>query len=233
MKQILSKLRRACDDYNMISPNDNITVGVSGGKDSMTLLTAMDLFRRFSPIPFDITGVCLDLGFNADYKPMIDYCRERGIRLEIIPTNIGKIVFESRKESNPCALCSKMKRGALNNAALELGSRKVALGHHGDDLMETFFLELFYNGAVKTFKPVTRLDKKGITVIRPLIYLRESEIIYAANKEGIPKIESLCPADGATKREDMKTLIKKLSREIPDSDESILTALKKYIKEDN
>lgn len=228
MKQILSRVRRACDDYNMISPGDTVCVGVSGGKDSMVLLTALARFALFSPIEFNVHAVSVDMGLGADFKTLADYCDYIGVPLTVVPTQIGRLIFDVRKEKNPCALCSKMKRGALHNAMLELGCCKIALGHHADDFAETFLLGLFYEGSLNGLKPVTFLDRKQITVIRPLMYCREKEIIYAANKNRIPIIKSNCPADGKTKREEMKELIKELDRKDPQISKRLITAVQQY-----
>lgn len=229
VKKILSKMRRAVSDYHMIEDGDRICVGVSGGKDSMLLLKALSTYRRFSPEHFDVCAVCIDIGLGTDFAPLEEFCRELGTELYIKKTQIAEIVFDERHEKSPCSLCSNLKRGALHNAALEIGSRKIALGHHADDLMETFMLGLLYEGRIHTFRPVTHLDRKDITVIRPFLYLYEREIVYAANKNAIPIIRSGCPADGFTRREDMKNLIKQLRTDIPDSDARLFNAVKTYI----
>lgn len=234
MKLILGKMRKAIQDYEMIEPNELICVGVSGGKDSMLLLDAMARFQKFSPIPFHLHALCLDLGFkNIDFNSIKEFCDTINIPYTIKKTRIAEIVFDVREEKNPCALCSNLKRGALHNAALELGSNKLALGHHADDLIETFLLSLLYEGRIKTFQAVTYLDRKKITVIRPFIYIKEGEIIYNANKENIPILKSGCPADGNTKREEMKNLVKKLSHEIPGSEDRLFSAVKKYLESEN
>ena len=213
----------------MIDDGDHIAVAVSGGKDSMLMLKALAAFRGFSPQKFSLTAIAVDLGFGADFTPLEEFCRGIDVDLKIVPTHIGEVIFKERREKNPCALCSKMKRGALVNAAVASGCNKLALGHHADDLIETFLMEMLYNGKVNTFSPVTLLDVKNITVIRPLIYLREKETIYAANRLSIPVIDSLCPADGATKREEMKELVKSLTRKIPEADERIIHAVMGYV----
>ncbi len=229
MKQILSKLRRASQDYNMIEDGDKICVGVSGGKDSMLLLKALADYRRFSPERFELYAVCIDLGLGCDYARLREYCDSLNVELSIKQTQIAQIVFDVRKETNPCALCSKLKRGALHNEVLALGAKKLALGHHADDFMETFLLGLLYEGRIHTFMPVTYLDRKEITVIRPMLYMREKDVIYAANRNNVPVVKSNCPADGHTKREDMKEQIRKWEREIPSSSERLFTAVKEYV----
>ncbi len=209
----------------MITPGSTVAVGVSGGKDSMLLLTAMARYRCFSGVPFDLKAICLDMGFgNMDFSLLQRWCEKIDVELTIEPTNIAKIVFEARAEKNPCSLCSKLRRGALNNTALSLGCKTLALGHHADDLAETMLMGIIFEGRANTFKAKTYLDRKGVTVIRPLIYMREKDIIYAVNKAQIPIVKSTCPVDGATKRESMKTLIKSLREEYPGSDERIINA---------
>ena len=229
MKQILSRLRKACEEYNMISEGDTVCVGVSGGKDSMVLLKAMKMFSKFSPVSFNVHAICIDMGFDADYGALQNFCEETEVPLSIVKTEIGKIIFDVRKEKNPCALCSTMKRGALHNEMLRLAYNKIALGHHADDFMETFLMGLFYEGRLNTMKPVAFLDRKGIFVIRPLLYCREKEIIYAANKNNIPIIKSNCPADGITTREEMKKLIRSFDKDDPETSTRLFTAVKKYI----
>ena len=208
MKKILGPLRRAVEKYEMIRPGDRIAVGLSGGKDSTALLVAMKRFQYFSPVPFELEGITLDMGFGGmDFEPLVQLCAELDIPYTIKKTQIGPIVFEARQEKNPCALCARMKRGALHDLAIERGCRKIALGHHADDAIETFFLSLFYEGRINTFSPVTYLDRKDITLIRPLIFVKEKDIIYNPEIKELPVIKSTCPADGHTKREDMKDMI--------------------------
>ena len=232
MRKLLSKIRRACDEYNMIEPDETICVAVSGGKDSMAMLAGMRSFANFSPIPFKVHALCLDTGFeNMDFGALEKFCEEIDVPLTIKKTQIAQIVFETRKEKSPCSLCAKMRRGALTDAAKELGSHTIALGHHADDLIETFLLSLLYEGRIGTFKPVTYMDRSGVKAIRPLINLREQEIIYIVNKNNIPVIKSACPVDGITKREDVKELVKTLSKLFPESDERMIHAVKTYLKE--
>ncbi|MBR5265724.1 MAG: tRNA 2-thiocytidine biosynthesis protein TtcA, partial [Clostridia bacterium] len=177
MQKMLSQLRRCIDEYNMIEENDKIVVGVSGGKDSTVLLRLMAELRRFYPKKYELYAVSLDLGMGMDYTPMIELCKQLDVPYIIKKTDIKQVVFDIRKESNPCSLCAKMRRGALNDVTLELGAKKVALGHHEDDAIETFFLSLFYEGRLNTFMPVTFLDRTGVTQIRPMLYLTERKII--------------------------------------------------------
>lgn len=226
MKKILGPLRRAVEKYEMIRPGDRIAVGLSGGKDSTALLVAMKRFQYFSPVPFELEGITLDMGFGGmDFEPLVQLCAELDIPYTIKKTQIGPIVFEARQEKNPCALCARMKRGALHDLAIERGCRKIALGHHADDTIETFFLSLFYEGRINTFSPVTYLDRKDITLIRPLIFVKEKDIIYNPEIKELPVIKSTCPADGHTKREDMKDMMKELRKTIPELDDRILKAI--------
>lgn len=232
MKPVLGKLRRAIEDYDMIKENDVVCAAVSGGKDSMLMLSALSIYRKFSAVPFTLKAICLDMGFgNMDFDKLEEYCRQLDVELVIHPTRISEIVFAQRQEKNPCSLCANLRRGALHNLALELGSSTVALGHHADDLIETFFLSLLYEGRLNTFKATTFLDRKQVKVIRPLIYIREKDIIYHVNKEQIPVIKSKCPVDGITKRHEMKEIIKQLSVQIPKSDERIIHAVKDFMNE--
>ena len=226
MKKILGPLRRAVEKYEMIRPGDRIAVGLSGGKDSTALLVALKRFQYFSPVPFELEGITLDMGFGGmDFEPLVQLCAELDIPYTIKKTQIGPIVFEARQEKKPCALCARMKRGALHDLSIERGCRKIALGHHADDAIETFFLSLFYEGRVNTFSPVTYLDRKDITLIRPLIFVKEKDIVYNPEVKALPVIKSTCPADGHTKREDMKDMMKELRKTIPELDDRILKAI--------
>ena len=226
MKKILGPLRRAVEKYEMIRPGDRIAVGLSGGKDSTALLVAMKRFQYFSPVPFELEGITLDMGFGGmDFEPLVQLCAELDIPYTIKKTQIGPIVFEARQEKTPCALCARMKRGALHDLSIERGCRKIALGHHADDAIETFFLSLFYEGRVNTFSPVTYLDRKDITLIRPLIFVKEKDIVYNPEVKALPVVKSTCPADGHTKREDMKDMMKELRKTIPELDDRILKAI--------
>lgn len=226
MRKILSYVRRAVDDYNMINEGDRIAVGVSGGKDSMLLLYALKELQRFYPKKFDLIGITLDMGFDGfNPKEVIDFCKKHEIEYEIVKTDIKEIVFDIRKETNPCSLCSKMRRGALNEAAKSRGYNKVALGHHNDDVIETFFLCLLYEGKIGCFSPVTHLDRIDIHQIRPLIYAHEHEIKNVVERLELPVIKSTCPADGETKRQDVKNMISKLNRDFEGSRERIFGAL--------
>ena len=208
MRKILSGMRRAIQDYNMISSGDRIAVGVSGGKDSLALLCALSAYRRFSEVPFEVMGVTLNMGFEGvDYSPIKALCDEIGVEYVVKDTDIAEILFDVRKEKNPCSLCAKMRRGAVNDLAKEHGCNKVALGHHNEDVIETFFLSLFYEGRLNCFSPVTYLSRIDMDVIRPLIYVSEGDIKGFAKRENLPIVKNPCPMDGVSKRQEMKDFI--------------------------
>jgi tRNA(Ile)-lysidine synthase TilS/MesJ len=212
-KRILSYTRRAIDDYGMIEPGDKIAVGVSAGKDSLALLCAMAQLRRFYPVPFELIAITVDMGFEgADFSGVRALCEELDVPYHVVPTEISRIIFDVRREKNPCSLCAKMRRGALHNAAKELGCTSVALGHHFDDAVETFMLNLFFEGRLGCFSPVTYLSRVGIKLIRPMIYMPEKDVRYFASKVELPVVKSPCPADGNTQREEMKQLLRDLDR---------------------
>ena len=227
MKDILGCLRRADQDFHMIAPGDKIAVGVSGGKDSMMLLYALALYRKFSPNPFTLHAVTLTMGFEPfDLTAVEELCRRLDVPYTIKKTRIGPIIFEERKEKNPCALCARMRRGALNDLCKEVGCNKVALGHHRDDALETLLLSLLHEGRIHTFSPVTHLTRVGLTQIRPLIYVPEKDIIHHARLLDLPIVKSPCPANGNTEREDMKELLDSLCRRYPNARELMLSALR-------
>ena len=214
IKRVLSYTRRAVDDYNMIEEGDRIAVGISGGKDSMTLLCALADLRRFYPKKFDIVAITIDMGFEgSDYSAVAEFCEKIGVEYRVIPTQISTVIFDVRKESNPCSLCAKMRRGALHSAAKELGCNRVALGHHFDDVVETFMMNLFFEGRLGCFQPVTYLSRRDLYLIRPMIYMPEKDVRYFASKAELPVVVSLCPADGNTEREEMKKLLASLERQ--------------------
>ena len=226
MRKLLSHIRKAVEDYNMINDGDRIAVGVSGGKDSIALMLALKELQRFYPEKFELVAICLDLGFKgADYEPLVKLCEEKEIELHIEKTQIGEIIFDVRKEKNPCSLCAKMRRGALHEKAKELGCNKVALGHHYDDVLETFFLCLFNEARISCFSPVTYLDRTELYLIRPFIYTEEKEIKRFIYGNNIPVITNPCPADGKTNRQDMKEFVSGLAREKHGIKEKIFHAI--------
>lgn len=232
LQQVLSHIRRALDDYNMIQSGDRIAIGISGGKDSLTLLYGLHELQRFYPQSFTLCAVTVDLGFdNLDLYNITKLCQELCIPYTIIKTDIADIIFNQRKEANPCSLCAKMRKGALNKAIQDLGCNKVAYAHHKDDVVETMLLSLIYEGRFHTFSPVTYLDRADVTVIRPLIYMNESDVIGFVNKYHVPVVKSPCPADGHTKREYTKELLRKLNNENHGVKDRMFTAIQNGIKD--
>lgn len=214
IKRVLSYVRRGVDDYSMIENGDKIAVGVSAGKDSLTLLCAMADLRRFYPKKFELCAITVDMGFEeTDFSPIKELCDKLDVEYHIVPTQISKVIFDIRKEKNPCSLCAKMRRGALYGYAREIGFNKVALGHHFDDVVETFMLNLFFEGRLGCFQPVTYLSNTQITLIRPMIYMPEKDVRYFASRAELPVVKSTCPADGNTEREEMKKLLAELERQ--------------------
>ncbi len=226
LQQVYSLTRKAIDDYHMIQAGDEIAVGISGGKDSLTLLYALQGLRRFYPHPFKLCAVTVDLGFdNLKLDKISDLCEDLDVPYHIIHTDIAKIIFEDRRESNPCSLCAKMRKGALNDTMKAIGCNKVAYAHHKDDVVETMMMSLIYEGRLHTFRPVTYLDRTDITVIRPLVYMNEADVIGFVNKYKVPVVKSPCPADGHTKREYIKNLVQKINLESPGVKGRIFTAI--------
>lgn len=232
LQQVLSQVRRAADDYHMIQPGDKIALGISGGKDSLTMLYVMQALKRFYPNPFEIHAVTVDLGFdNLDLGRIEELCRSLDVPYTIVKTQIAEIVFNRRMESNPCALCAKMRKGALNDAIKEAGCNKVAYAHHRDDAVETMMLSLLYEGRLHTFLPVTYLDRMDLTVIRPLIYMKEADVIGFTRKNQLPVVKSPCPADGYTRREYVKQLLHQLNQENHGVKDRMFTAIQRGIPE--
>ena len=230
MRRVLSQVRAAVDDYKMISQGDKIAVGVSGGKDSLLLLRALYDLKRFYPQEFQIVAITVDMRFNkndGDFSSIQKMCDELGIEYVIKPTDLYEIIFEVRKEENPCALCARMRRGILHDTAKELGCNKIALGHHLDDAAETFVMNLLLESRVGCFAPVTYLSRKDITMIRPLVYVREREATAAAERLSLPVVESGCPANEQTKREDVKLLLQDLSKQYGDVPGKIVGAMQR------
>lgn len=229
-QKMLSKLRKGISTYKMINDGDKIAVGISGGKDSVALLKLLAEYRRFSPEKFDLVAITIDLNFKGqekDYLGIKELCDGYGIEYVIEKTQIGDIVFDLRKESSPCSLCSKMRKGALYDVATKMGANKVALGHHSNDLTETFLLSLFYEGRLSTFAPKSFLSKTGLTLIRPMIFLEENEVVCFVRDQNLPVYKSFCPVNESTKRERVKQLINNLSKEedLKDLKQMLFTAL--------
>lgn len=227
LQQLYSLVRKAIDDYQMIDEGDKIAVGISGGKDSLTMLYALHGLMRFYPKKFQIHAVTVDLGFgNLNLDEIKKLCQSMNIEYTIVKTDIAQVIFEERAESNPCSLCAKMRKGALNQAIKETGCNKVAYAHHKDDVVETMLMSLIYEGRIHTFSPVTYLDRMDLTVIRPLIYMNEADVIGFVNKYDVPVVKSPCPADGHTKREYIKNLLRGINLETPGVKERMFTAIR-------
>ncbi len=225
LQKLLSFVRKACDEYGMIEDGDRIAVGVSGGKDSLALLAALSSMRRFYPKKYSLFGITVDLGLGADYSKVSEFCENLGVDYRVVETDIGHVIFEDRKEKNPCSLCSKMRKGALDDAVVELGCNKVAFGHNKDDVVETFLLCLFFEGRIHTFSPVTYLSRKNIHSIRPLLLTPEKDIIDFSKSENLPVVKNPCPADGYTKRAEMKEFLKTNAGNFPQIDDKVFTAI--------
>ena len=227
MQKLLGLMRRCIDDYDMIKEGDRIAVGVSGGKDSLVLLQLLAGLRKFFNKSFQLEAITIDMGLGMDFSGIAALCQELDVPYHIIKTEIGPIIFDHRKEKNPCSLCSKMRRGALNQAILDLGFNKLALGHHYDDAVETFVMSLIYEGRISCFQPVTDLDRTGIIQIRPMLYIHEKTVDNFAKRMALPVTENRCPVDKNTKREEIKQLIFDLSATFPDLRERIFGAMQR------
>lgn len=226
LQKVMSQVRRALDDYHMITDNDRIAVGISGGKDSLTLLLALHGLMRFYPKPFTLHAVTVDLGFdNLDLDKIQELCNKIEIPYTIVKTQIAEIVFEGHREENPCSLCAKLRKGAFNNAIKKEGCNKIAYAHHRDDMIATMFLSLLYEGRFQALEPVTYLEKSGLTMIRPLLYMRESDVVGFTNKAALPVVKSPCPADGKTRRKYVEELLRRIDRETPGAKNRIFTAI--------
>ena len=226
LQQLLSFTRRAIDDYKMIADGDRIAIGISGGKDSLTLLYALHGLRRFYPHKFDLVAITVDLGLGIQKLDEIgELCKSLDIEYHIVKTEIGDIIFNERQESNPCSLCAKMRKGALNDAALSFNCNKIAYAHHRDDIIETMFLSLIYEGRFHSFSPYTYLDRTKLTVIRPMMYVSERDVIGFMNKMNLPVAKNPCPVDGHTKREYVKNLIRDIDKDNPGVKERFFRAI--------
>ena len=228
LNEFTGTVRRAVDDYNMIQAGDKVAVGVSGGKDSMLLLVALNHLKRFYPKPFELEAITVELGFEGmDFTPVKEMCGALSIPYTCLKTDIKEVVFDVRQESNPCSLCAKMRRGALNNAITEHGVTKLALGHHFDDAVETFMMSLLFEGRLSCFRPVTYLDRSGVTQIRPLVYAGEQKIANVAAALELPIVENPCPQDKGSKRYEIKKLLRGMCEEYPDMKSKIFGAMQR------
>lgn len=229
MQKILGLTRRAIDDYHMISDGDKIAVGVSGGKDSIALLAVLNAYKKFAPYKFDLLAINIDLGFKEtdqnEVQAMRDFCKKEDIQLIIHKTDIARIIFEDREEKSPCSLCSKMRRGALNTVAIENGCNKIALGHHADDVLETMLMCLMSEGRFSTFSPVSFMDRTGITLIRPFIYIEERFVGALCKKYNFPIIFNPCPKDKNSNRSETKALVEFLNNKKQGTKQIMLGAI--------
>ena len=228
MQRLMGLVRRCVEDYNMIEDGDKIAVGVSGGKDSLVLLKLLAALRGYHNKAFALEAVTIDMGLGMDYSGIEALCEELEVPYTVVKTEIGPIIFDYRKEKNPCSMCAKMRRGALNQALLDRGCNKLALGHHYDDAVETFLMSLIYEGRISCFQPVTNLDRTGIIQIRPMLYIHEKTVDNFAQRQGLPVIQNRCPVDKQTKREEVKQLIYQLSQTYPDLKERIFGAMQRF-----
>lgn len=220
-------IRRCIDDYGMIQAGDRIAVGVSGGKDSLALLCALAHLRRFYPKPFQLEAVTISMGFaEMDYSPIAELCRRLEVPYHLVESEISRVLFE-RQEKNPCSLCANMRRGALNGELNRLGLNKIALGHHFDDAIETFFLSLFYEGRLHCFQPVTYMDRSGITQIRPMLYVGEGTVRSLVERYKLPVVHNPCPQNGTSKRQEVKELIARLTEQYPDLRNKVFGAMQR------
>lgn len=224
VKWIKGKVKKAITNYGMIEDGDRVAIGLSGGKDSMAMLYVLNLIRREVPVKYHLHAIFVNPGWPMDVDVMEEFCRQNEVPFTNKVTDIGEIVFKERGESNPCALCANLRRGAINNTCRDLGLNKLALGHHLDDAIETFFMSLVYTGQFRTFSPVTFMDRSGITLIRPMIYLTGKTVETFVQRGEIPVVKSLCPVNGKTKREEMKDLVSLLSNQYPELRTRFLTA---------
>lgn len=226
LQKLMSLARQAIDDYNMIEDGDRIAVGVSGGKDSLTLLMVLNGLRRFYPKRFELEAISVDLGFgNIDFTQIESFCNDINVPYTVVQTGISDIVFDIKKEKNPCSLCAKLRKGAFNTTANGHMCNKTAFGHHKDDAVNTMLLSLIYEGRFYSFAPVTELDRTGLTLIRPLIYVNEADIKGYCNKNNIPVLKNPCPADGETKRQYVKDLVAQINRDNPGVKDRMFTAI--------
>lgn len=228
MQKLMGLMRRCIDDYNMIEAGDKVAVGVSGGKDSLVLLQLLAGLRSYFNKPFELEAITIDMGLGMDYSGIAALCEKLGVPYTVVKTEIGPIIFDYRKEKNPCSMCSKMRRGALNQALLDKGFNKLALGHHYDDAVETFVMSLIYEGRISCFQPVTNLDRTGIVQIRPMLYIHEKTVDNFAKRMELPVVENRCPVDKSTKREEIKKLVFDLCQTYPDLKERIFGAMQRY-----
>ena len=228
MQKLIGLVRRCVEDYRMIEAGDRIGVGVSGGKDSLALLVFLAELKKYFPQPFYLEAITIDMGLGMDYSGIENLCRELDVPFTLVKTEIAPIIFDHRKEKNPCSMCAKMRRGALNQTLLDRNLNKLALGHHYDDAVETFLMSLLFEGRISCFQPVTDLDRTGIIQIRPMLYIHEKTVDSFALRQNLPVLENRCPVDKITKRAEVKDLIYQLSATYPDLKERIFGAMQRF-----
>lgn len=228
MQKLIGLVRRCVEDYRMIEEGDRIGVGVSGGKDSLALLVFLAELKKYFPKPFYLEAVTIDMGLGMDYSGIENLCKALDVPFTLVKTEIAPIIFDHRKEKNPCSMCAKMRRGALNQTLLEHNLNKLALGHHYDDAVETFLMSLLFEGRISCFQPVTDLDRTGIIQIRPILYIHEKTVDSFAARQNLPVLENRCPVDKVTKRAEVKDLIYQLSATYPDLKERIFGAMQRF-----
>ena len=227
MQRLIGLVRRCVEDYNMIESGDKIGIGVSGGKDSLALLVFLAELRKYNSNPFTLEAITIDMGLGMDYSKIEKLCRELDIPFTLVKTEIGPVIFDYRKEKNPCSMCAKMRRGALNQTLLDRGLNKLALGHHYDDAVETFMMSLLYEGRISCFQPVTDLDRTGIIQIRPMLYIHEQTIDNFVTRQNLPVLTNRCSVDKQTKREEIKKLVYDLRATYPDLKDRIFGAMQR------
>jgi len=230
MQQIMSQIRAAVDSYQLIQAGDRIAVGISGGKDSLVLLCALANMRKFLPMKYDLVAITVDPCFDniqTDFRQVEELCRRLQIKYEIRRSQLGNIIFEQRKESNPCSLCARMRRGILHDMSKKHNCNKLALGHHFDDAVQTFFMNLFYGGKIGCFSPMSYLSRKDLYLIRPMVFCEESKVESAAQRYHLPVVKSECPVDGHTCRQSTQELIKDLEKQFPDLRRKVMGALQR------
>lgn len=228
MQKLIGLVRRCVEDYHMIEAGDRIGVGVSGGKDSLALLVFLAELKKYFPAPFYLEAITIDMGLGMDYSGIEKLCQALDVPFTLVKTEIAPIIFDHRKEKNPCSMCAKMRRGALNQTLLEHNLNKLALGHHYDDAVETFLMSLLFEGRISCFQPVTDLDRTGIIQIRPMLYIHEKTVDSFAARQDLPILENRCPVDKTTKRTEIKNLIYDLSATYPDLKERIFGAMQRF-----
>lgn len=228
MQKLVGLVRRCVEDYEMILPGDRIGVGVSGGKDSVALLVLLAELKKYHSKAFELEAITIDMGLGMDYAGIAKLCEQLDVPFTLVKTEIGPVIFDYRREKNPCSMCAKMRRGALNQALLDRGLNKLALGHHYDDAVETFLMSLLYEGRISCFQPVTELDRTGITQIRPMLYIHEQTVDNFIRRQDFPVIENRCPVDKQTKREEIKSLVYELSGRYPELKDRVFGAMQRF-----